>query len=58
MRSDIKKSAYAAIIISVFLWGGSPDSGAPRPLPGNFLEIFAMTSAAGYLIAVCKLSSR
>ncbi len=32
--------------------------GAQRPLLGNFLEFFAMTSAAGYLIAVRKLSSR
>jgi len=44
-------------IITVTL-GGTPDSGANQPLLGNILEFFAMISAAGYLIAVRKLSSR
>lgn len=44
--------------IIVITLSGSPDSGAQKPLLGNLLEFFAMTSAAGYLIAVRKLSSR
>jgi len=48
--------AFGGIIIVTS--GGTPDSGAARPLLGNTLELFAMISAAGYLIAVRKLSSR
>lgn len=48
--------AVAGIVIITF--GGSPDSGAERPLLGNSLEFLAMICAAGNIVAVRGLSRR
>jgi len=63
LKESINKQVISGMIIAVagiviVTFGGSPDSGALHPLLGNMLELFAMVSAAGYLVAVRGLSRR
>ena len=44
-----------AVVVSL---AGSATSHAPNPLLGNFLELLAMASATGYIIALKKLGER
>jgi len=51
---------FALAVAGVF-WlasGGAPSAAAPNPLLGNFMEFAAMVCAAGYTIALKRLSLR
>ncbi len=50
-----------AISLSGAVWlsvSGKPEAGAPNPMLGNFLEFLSMVCAAGYVIAVKRLTAR
>lgn len=63
LGEKLSARAGAAIAISLvgvaaLSLGGEPAATAPNPVLGNFLEVIAMASAAGALIALKHLSAR
>ena len=59
----VSRTMFAGFLLAIggVVWltlGGSASEGAPNPVLGNFMEILAMTCAAGYTLSLKKLSSR
>jgi len=60
-RISLRSMIGFALALSGVIWltmGGEATEESPNPILGNFLELLAMASAAGYTILLKKLSSR